>query len=252
MEPILHFNVRNQKIERTDRFYVVAKSKNYLQAEFCFKTSDWEEAPLRTAVFTKDGISYNVILKEDRCIVPWEVLQSEGLVRVSVFGGNLITVSQASVTVNKSGYSEGAAPEEPTKEVYSQLVSMATETRALAQSVRQDADNGAFNGKKGDTGPRGPMGPHGLQGETGKTGPMGPQGIKGDQGEVGPQGPKGETGDKGQKGEKGDKGDKGDRGETGKSAYEYAQEAGFGGSEEDFAQELARVVSIIDGNEVMF
>lgn len=52
------------------------------------------------------------------------------------------------------------------------------------------------------------------------------------------------------KGDKGDKGDTGDRGEdgtngingtNGKSAYEYAQEAGFTGTEEEFSMDLNEV-----------
>lgn len=40
---------------------------------------------------------------------------------------------------------------------------------------------------------------------------------------------------------KGDKGDQGETGETGKSAYEYAVEQGYEGSEEDFGESLATV-----------
>jgi hypothetical protein len=50
------------------------------------------------------------------------------------------------------------------------------------------------------------------------------------------QGPKG---DKGDTGEIGPKGDTGDNGAPGKSAYEYAKEAGYSKTENDFAQKLA-------------
>ena len=43
MEPILTFDVTNQHIRRTDSFRVVAKSKNYLHAQFCFLTEEWNE-----------------------------------------------------------------------------------------------------------------------------------------------------------------------------------------------------------------
>ena len=97
-------------------------------------------------------------------------------------------------------------------------------------------------GDKGDTGATGLTGPQGQQGIKGDTGPAGP---KGDQGATGPSGPKGDTG------EQGPKGDKGDKGTDGKSAYQYAQEGGYTGTETAFAEKLASgalIVTITDNN----
>lgn len=66
--------------------------------------------------------------------------------------------------------------------------------------------------------------------------------IQGPQGEAGPIGPQGETGpqgEPGQEGPQGIQGEPGPRGEDGKSAFAYAQEAGYTGTEEDFAQKLS-------------
>lgn len=111
-------------------------------------------------------------------------------------------------------------------------------------------------GPKGDTGETGPQGPKGETGEkgakgdqgpTGSTGPQGLTGPKGDTGETGPQGPKGDTGEKGEKGETGEKGEKGDsvkgdKGDTGKTAYQYAVEGGYTGTEAEFASKLATAI----------
>ena len=76
------------------------------------------------------------------------------------------------------------------------------------------------------------------------TAPQGEQGPKGDTGAQGVQGPKGDKGDTGAQGVQGPKGDKGDtgaqgeQGEVGKTAYEYAKEAGYTGTEVEFAQLL--------------
>lgn len=61
------------------------------------------------------------------------------------------------------------------------------------------------------------------------------RGEKGDPGATGEQGP---TGPKGDKGDKGDS-IKGDKGNDGKTAYSYAQDAGYTGTEEEFAEKLA-------------
>ena len=45
---------------------------------------------------------------------------------------------------------------------------------------------------------------------------------------------------------------KGDKGDNGKSAYQYAQDGGFTGTEEEFANGLASIIFMINGNEVSF
>ena len=116
-------------------------------------------------------------------------------------------------------------------------------------------------GEKGDTGARGPQGqqgekgdtgPAGPKGDTGATGATGPQGPKGDKGDTGPQGPKGDTGPTGPKGDAGATGaqgpqgpagatgDTGSKGADGKSAYQYAVEGGYTGTETEFSEKLAQ------------
>ena len=91
-------------------------------------------------------------------------------------------------------------------------------------------------GPKGDTGPQGIQGPAGPKGDTG---PQGLQGDKGDKGDTGATGPQGIQGIQGPQGEKGDKGDTGATGAAGKSAYAYAQDGGYTGTETEFAEKMA-------------
>ena len=88
-------------------------------------------------------------------------------------------------------------------------------------------------GEKGDTGAKGDKGDKGEKGEKGDTGSTGPTGPKG---EIGPQGPQGEIGPQGPKG---DTGATGATGADGKSAYSYAQDGGYTGTEAEFAAKLA-------------
>ena len=76
------------------------------------------------------------------------------------------------------------------------------------------------------------------------------KGEKGDKGDRGMEGAKGDKGDRGEKGEKGNQGERGYRGEQGiqgekgmdgKSAFEYAQDGGFTGTEAEFMQLLSTV-----------
>lgn len=101
---------------------------------------------------------------------------------------------------------------------------------------------GIPRGPKGDTGAtgaQGPQGPQGEKGETGATGPQGEQGIQGPQGETGPQGPQGPQGEKGDTGAQGPQGETGPAGADGKSAYAYAVDGGYTGTQEEFAAKLA-------------
>ena len=72
---------------------------------------------------------------------------------------------------------------------------------------------------------KGTDGAPGAKGDKGDTGAIGPQGPKGD---VGPQGPKGDTGPAGT------------TGADGKSAYQYAQDGGYTGTETEFSEKLAQ------------
>jgi len=83
------------------------------------------------------------------------------------------------------------------------------EIAAIAQSVRDDADAGRFDGAQGPEGPIGPVGPKGEQGVQGEKGDVGPQGPKGDKGDSGPQGPQGIKGDTGATGPQGPAGNDG-------------------------------------------
>lgn len=201
----------------------IADSVMFEKISFIFPAS-WN-GYAKTAVFRNGETTISVVLNGDsdlctgdnECYVPYEVIKAPYFT-VSVFGvsgESRATTSQVKITVKESGYGEGDAPSEPTPTEYEQLVSLANTTQQIAQSVRDDADSGAFKGEKGE---RGDTGPQGIQGEKGDTGEQGIQGIQGE------------------KGDKGDKGDaftyddftaeqlaalKGEKGDTGDVSTEY-------------------------------
>lgn len=129
--------------------------------------------------------------------------------------------------------------------------SLQAATDAALEQAKESGEFDGAQGPKGDTGLRGekgdtgPQGPKGDTGAAGATGPAGADGISphiGSNGNwytgdtdtgVSAQGPKGDTG------LKGDTGPQGPAGAVGKSAYQYAQEGGYTGTEEEFAAKLA-------------
>ena len=122
MSAQLHFEVKHQIITRIDKFQPVADSKNYLYAHFDFLTDDWNG--VITVIFTKNDISYQMVLNENNeCGVPWELLTEEGNIYVSCFCGDLVTTSNSRIYIRESGYVEDSEnTEPPTENIYNQLV----------------------------------------------------------------------------------------------------------------------------------
>ena len=144
----------------------VSDSVKYETIRFRFPKS-WDTY-VKTATFKTEDATVSVILQEgnplcvseNECYIPHEALSFPGF-SVSVFGNEsdtLATTANGFVTVIKSGYEEGVSPKEPTPDEYSQIIALMTETKDIAQSVRDDADNGLFKGEKGDKGDKGDSG----------------------------------------------------------------------------------------------
>ena len=115
-------------------------------------------------------------------------------------------------------------------------LSAETLPEAINTALAQAKASGAFDGAQGPAGPKGEKGEKGADGDTGPAGPQGPQGDTGPQG---PQGDKGDTGATGPRGPQGEVGADGQPGADGKSAYQYAKDGGYTGTEAEFAAKLA-------------
>ena len=162
----------------------VADSVLFEKIHFNFP-AEWDGFA-KTAVFTNGETKISVVLNENgklctgenECCIPHEVIKAPAFT-VSVFGvsgDKRATTQIAQVSVKPSGYGEGATPAEPTPTEYEQLIAIANSAEQLAQSVRSDADSGAFKGDKGE---------QGNKGDKGDTGAVGAKGDKGDKGDPG-------------------------------------------------------------------
>ena len=150
---------------------VVSDSIRREKVKFSF-TEEWEGYE-KTAVFTHgDQTVVNVLLNsdnemctgEDECYVPFEVLKSPYFT-VSVFGvkdGKRLTTTRGEVAVLESGYELGDGPSEPTPTEYERIITIMEQTNAVAETLREDADNGMFNGKDGEKGDKGDTGDAGV------------------------------------------------------------------------------------------
>lgn len=150
---IFTFEVDGQHITRTDKEIPVAKCRNLFSAKFNFRGEEW--SGVKTALFMQGRYSKSVVLdNNDECVVPWEFFDTDSEVYgyVSVFCGNLVTANSASIRISKSGYQDSDASVPPTPDVYQQILENVENTKQIAQSVRDDANTGKFDGEDGQNG----------------------------------------------------------------------------------------------------
>lgn len=125
----------------------------------------WAEYDILAAFHPPVGAAVQVRVGANNQIgVPIEATAEKGMGEI-VFAGYKEGVRQIAVDilykVAPSSGASGTEPAEPTPDVVQQIMLAANATESLAQSVRDDADAGKFNGvqgPKGDTGPQGPKG----------------------------------------------------------------------------------------------
>ena len=245
---------------------------------------------LKTAVFDAGEAKIDVVLTSESCEVPPEVLACPGKqLSVGVFGELpdktlVIPTIYAEAGIIRPGASpSGMSSAPPTPSWPEQVQAIALKAKEVADSVRNDADEGKFNGAKGEAGgwytpavtqpdantmrvaftpskegmpdvepkdiilPAGGGGGGGSGEDGGYYTPAVTQPTENTM-QVSftpskatmPAVPeKAITLPAGAKGETGSKGDKGDKGADGKSAYRYAVEGGYTGTEAEFAAKLA-------------
>ncbi len=126
-----------------------------LRVSFCF-SDDWEGLT-KAVIFKGSGTAVDVALASaDSCTVPHEVLQSAGgHLKIGVYGtgsqGQRVTPT---IWADAGQIVEGAEPSEvdptpATQSLVQQILEAAEDAAELAQSLRDDADNGEFDGEDG-------------------------------------------------------------------------------------------------------
>lgn len=115
-------------------------------------SSDWEGYTL-TSQITKADKTINILLdKNNAGMIPPDM--EEGIWNVSLFGvkdgSKRNTTIPATLKLVKSGYNpQGQPPIQPPEDLYAKLIKQIDEANKIAQSVRDDADAGKFDGKDG-------------------------------------------------------------------------------------------------------
>lgn len=124
------------------------------------RKGEWVNYDIIIAFHPPKGDAVQIRLGSDNAVsVPAEATAVAGTGELT-FAGYMDGVRQISVSqiyrVAATAGVSGTAPAEPTPDIVQQILSAASNAEEIAQSVRDDADAGKFNGPqgpKGDTGP---------------------------------------------------------------------------------------------------
>lgn len=218
--PEMNITVRNKIATKTDNMAYVCGNSDYV-INFAFD-GEWDVYDTKTARFVHNGQHTDVVFDGNQCNVP--VITNTYAFHVGVFAGDLHTTTAARVPCRKCILCGSGAPEDPTPDVYDQLMELikglgGADPDDIAKAVAdylaahpiEETDPTVPEWAKAETKPTysaaevGAIAQADLQAATDAAlaqakasgafdGPAGPAGPQGPAGAPGPQGPKGETG----------------------------------------------------------
>lgn len=222
---IINLIVEGQQLSFVKKPETVKGTRGYIQCRFSFVSAEWENGNLR-AMFKNSKLSdvyHCEIAADGTVVIPHEILAEQGTVSIAAVAEHEdgVRVTTSTVCFYNDNTIYGEKETDPTPSEYMQVINAAKEAQKIAQSVRDDADSGKFNGAPGADGAPGKDGKAATiavgsvtTGEAGSAASVVnsstestavldfviPQGAKGEQGAKGPQGEQGPKGDKGDNG----------------------------------------------------
>ena len=116
----IKINIKNKIAVLAEPFRIVCGNSDYT-AVFSFD-DEWDAYPIKTARFVNGGNYTDVVFEGNRCAIP--VMQNITGVYIGVYAGNLHTTTPAFIVCDKSILCSGGIPEEPTPNVYAQLLEL--------------------------------------------------------------------------------------------------------------------------------
>lgn len=222
---IINLIAEGQQLSFVKKPETVKGTRGYITCRFSFVSDEWKSGKIR-AMFKNSKLSdiyHCEIAADGTVVIPHEVLAEQGTVSIATVAEHedSVRVTTNAVSFYNDNTIYGEKETDPTPSEYMQVINAAKEAQKIAQSVRDDADSGKFNGAPGADGTPGADGKAATvsvgsvtTGEAGSAASVVnsgtesatvldftiPAGAKGEQGEKGPQGEQGPKGDKGDSG----------------------------------------------------
>ena len=248
---IIRLKVFEQTLSIVDTKSVPRKgSKDYLVLHFLF-SSDWKD--LNKLCYLQSGeVSQPIDVVDGLVEVPeWFTQQDSFDVTLFGKGGSQeVPTNVVSLRLEKSNTLWEQYAPEPQPSWLAKVIDLSNHPSIPGDNgywLLWDTDKGAYVESDLPL-PAVSVGPQGPQGEKGDKGDAFTYAdftaeqlaaLKGEKGDTGATGPQGAQGKQGPKGDTGDTGQQGPAGADGKSAYAYAVEGGYTGTEAQFAEKLA-------------
>lgn len=181
---LIKAKITDQMLEFTLKPMVASGGVNEDVIEFEFDKL-WDGFDTVAVFYRSKREVFHQKIVDNRCTVPSEVLRTQGICYVGVMGvkDNVTrTTNVLRYEIEHGAITAGVEPPEPTPSIYESILASVKSAEQLAQSVRDDADAGRFNGAPGVQGPKGDPGEKGDKGDPGEKGETGAPGPKGDPG----------------------------------------------------------------------
>lgn len=181
---LIKAKITDQTLEFTLKPMVASGGVNEDVIEFEFDKL-WDGFDTVAVFYRSKRDVFHKKIVNNRCTVPSEVLKAEGIFYVGVMGVKDSVTRTTNVLryeIEHGAITAGVEPPEPTPSIYESILASVKSAEQLAQSVRDDADAGKFDGAPGVQGPKGDQGEKGEKGDPGVQGPKGDPGEKGDPG----------------------------------------------------------------------
>jgi hypothetical protein len=146
---IIKFNVQEQTLGASCHSVIISRSQDYLRAVFSF-SEDWY-GTIKIAQFVRGELKYNITLDStNSCLVPWELLTSQGTFTVTVWANNqpnkpniIITTNKVSINVFPDGLDDELIPKDPTQGMEGEIVTTCLQAAEEAKNSATASANSA-------------------------------------------------------------------------------------------------------------
>ena len=145
--PNINISVKNKIAIPDDTIYVCGNSDFTVVFSF---DGEWKDYNTKTARFSYGGSYQDVVFTGNECPMP--IISNTNTIQIGVFAGDLHTTTPAVIMARKSILCGFGSPAAPSDDVYNQIMDVCNETKDIAQSVRDDAAAGKFDGEPGEPG----------------------------------------------------------------------------------------------------
>ncbi|MBR2476819.1 MAG: hypothetical protein IKB50_01645 [Clostridia bacterium] len=138
------FNVDKDRIALKGSSSAVSGSVNYYKCSFDF-SPEWNGL-LKFAVFTDGDKVYTILVEDDMCTVPAELLLSPAAISVGVYGTSegdevfRISTDFSHIVIKEGAYREGTTPTIPEKDAWEIYFARAAEeaTKAATDAIKAE------------------------------------------------------------------------------------------------------------------